>query len=143
MRKLPMALIGLFASATMMAIPAAAAPGDVMLSATLTGAAETPPASTDGTGMFMGRLNVGTGQLCYTLTSQNLPDLTMAHIHIGAAGVAGPPVVVLAPSVPSETCIAVAGDVAMKMVAAPGAYYVNVHTTAYPKGAISGQLTAQ
>src|SRR5579863_8253010 len=143
MHKLPMGLVALLAGATVMAVPAAAAPGDVMLSATLTGAAQTPAASADGTGMFMGRLNVGTGQLYYTLTSQNLPALTMAHIHIGAAGVAGPPVVVLAPSVPSETCMAVAKDVAMKIVASPGAYYVNIHNTAYPKGAIRGQLVAQ
>src|SRR5579863_3847260 len=143
MRKLPMMLVALLGSATLMAIPAAAAPGDVMLMATLNGAAETPPASGDGTGMFMGRLNVGAGQLCYTLTSQNLTALTMAHIHIGATGVAGPPVVVLAPSVPSETCIAVAPDVAAKIAANPGAYYVNIHNTAFPKGAVRGQIAVQ
>ena len=143
MRKLSTTLFTLLANATLMAIPAAAAPGDVMLSATLTGAAETPAASTDGAGMFMGRLNAGTGQLCYTLTSQKLMAVTMAHIHAGAAGVAGPPVVVLAPSVPSETCISVDKAVAQKLVATPGNYYVNLHNTAYPKGAIRGQLTAQ
>lgn len=143
MRKFPMILFAVVANAAVMAIPATAAPGDIMLSATLTGASETPPASTDGTGMFMGRLNTGTGQLCYTLTSQNLTALTMAHIHVGAAGVAGPPVVVLAPSVPSETCIAVDKAVAQKLIATPGNYYVNVHNTAYPKGAIRGQLAAQ
>ncbi len=143
MRKLTTTMLALLANAALGAIPAAAAPGDVMLSATLTGAAETPAASADATGMFMGRLNAGTGQLCYTLTSQNLTALTMAHIHVGAAGVAGPPVVVLAPSVPSETCIAVDKDVAQKLVATPGDYYVNVHNTAYPKGAIRGQLIPQ
>jgi hypothetical protein len=121
--------------------PAAAALGDTMLTAQLTGGAETPPAALDGTGMFMGRVNPASGQLCYTLASKGLDTLTVAHIHVGAIGVAGPPVVMLSPDVPSETCIAVDKDVAAKLVASPGDYYVNVHTAKYPKGAIRGQLT--
>lgn len=141
MRTSAIALLAILACAG--AIPAAAAPGDILLSATLSGAAETPPTSGDATGMFMGRLNPGAGQLCYTLTSQKLDALTMAHIHVGAEGVAGPPVVFLAPSVPTETCIAVDKDLAAKIVARPGDYYVNIHNTPYPKGAIRGQLAAQ
>ena len=142
MRKITALFVAL-ASAGLSAMPAAAAPGDIMLSASLNGASETPPTGVDATGMFMGRLNPGTGQLCYTLTSQKLTDLTMAHIHVGAAGVAGPPVVVLSPSVPTETCIPVDKDLAMKIAAKPSDYYVNVHNTPFPKGAIRGQLTAQ
>jgi len=141
MRNLPMALFAIMVSGCLAAIPAAAAPGDIMLSATLGTAAETPPTSGDATGMFMGRLNPASGQLCYTLTSQKLADLTMAHIHVGAAGVAGPPVVVLSPDVPTETCIPVDKDVAQKLAANPAGYYVNIHNTPYPKGAIRGQLT--
>jgi hypothetical protein len=141
MRKLTTTLFAVLAGAGLTALPAVAAPGDVMLSATLSGAAETPPTSGDATGMFMGRLNPGTGQLCYTLTSEKLSALTMAHIHVGAAGVAGPPVVVLAPSMTSETCIPVDKDLAMKIVAKPSDYYVNIHNTPFPKGAIRGQLT--
>lgn len=143
MRKLSTPLFMVLASFSVTAVPAIAAPGDVMLSATLSGASETPPASADATGMFMGRLSASTGQLCYTLTSEKLAALTMAHIHVGAAGVAGPPVVVLAPSVPSETCIPVDKDLAQKLTATPGDYYVNIHNAAYPKGAIRGQLSAQ
>jgi hypothetical protein len=143
MSKLTTTLFAVFAGAGLIAVPAFAAPGDVMLSATLNGAAETPPTTGNATGMFMGRLNAVSGQLCYTLTSENLPALTMAHIHVGALGVAGPPVVVLAPSVPSETCMAVDKDLAAKITATPGDYYVNVHNTPYPKGAIRGQLTQQ
>lgn len=139
MRSLTMGLFAVLAAAA--AVPAMAAPGDVMLSATLSTGAETPPTAGDATGMFMGRLNPDTAQLCYTLTSDKLTDLTMAHIHVGATGVAGPPVVVLAPSVPTETCMAVDQDTARKLVANPAAYYVNVHNAAYPKGAIRGQLS--
>jgi hypothetical protein len=143
MRKLPKSLLALLTSAAFAAGPAAAAPGDVMLSATLGGASETPPISGDATGMFMGRVNPGTGQLCYTLTSQKLADVTMAHIHAGAAGVAGPPVVMLSPKVPTETCIPVDKVLAGKLVAHPGDYYVNVHNAAFPKGAVRGQLVPQ
>ena len=123
--------------------PAAAAPQKatgVTLMASLSGSVEVPPGDADGTGSFKGRLNVGQGKLCYTLTSAKLGTLTMAHIHAGKAGVAGPPVVSLKPDAPSETCMDVAKDVAQKIVSAPDDYYVNVHTSDHPAGAIRGQL---
>ena len=128
------------AAATLAGASAMAAPGDIMFTAKLTGAAETPPAALNSTGLFQARLNPASGQLCYTLTSQNLDMLTMAHIHAGAVGVAGPPVVVLLASAPSETCMSVDKDVAAKLIANPADYYVNVHTSQFPKGAIRGQL---
>ena len=121
-----------------------AAPGKatgVKLMASLTGAAEAPtPGDPDGTGTFTGRLNVGQGQLCYTLTSAKLGTLTMAHIHAGKAGVAGPPVVTLKANAPSETCMVVDKATAQKLVSDPDDYYVNIHTSDHPGGAIRGQL---
>ncbi len=140
MRTLRTAAFALLAAPALAATPAAAAPGDTVFTAILGGAAETPPAALDGAGVFKGRVNADTGQLCYTLTSQNLDTLTMAHIHAGAVGVAGPPVVVLSPDVPTETCIAIDKYVAARLVASPGLYYVNIHTAKFPKGAIRGQL---
>jgi hypothetical protein len=142
MRKISIALFAAAVATTAVtAYPVAAAPGDIMLSANLAGGSETPPNDVGATGMFMARVNPASGQLCYTLTSQSLPALTMAHIHVGAMGVAGPPVVVLAPDVPKETCMAIDAALAAKLVATPGDYYVNIHTSTYPKGAIRGQLT--
>jgi len=113
----------------------------VHLMASLTGSAEVPgPGDADGTGTFTGRLNVGQGKLCYTLTSAKLGTLTMAHIHAGKAGVAGPPVVTLKASSPAQTCMAVDKDTAQKLVAMPGDFYVNIHTADLPNGAIRGQL---
>jgi len=113
----------------------------VTLMASLTGSAEVPgPGDADGTGTFAGRLNVGQGQLCYTLTSANLGTLTMAHIHAGKAGVAGPPVVTLRANSPGETCMDVDRDTAQKLVSMPDDYYVNIHTADRPAGAIRGQL---
>ena len=131
----------LLTTSALIGMPAAAAPGDTILIAVLSGSAETPPEAIDSTGTFHGRVNPASGQLCYTLTSRNLDALTMAHIHVGAIGVAGPPVVVLSSDAPTETCIPVDKAVAAKLVDSPGDYYVNIHTAKYPKGAIRGQLT--
>jgi len=63
------ATLGMIMSASL--IPAlsgaAAAPAKatgVKLMASLSGSVEVPPGDTDGTGSFMGRLNVGQGKLC-------------------------------------------------------------------------------
>ena len=119
---------------------ASAAPRETMLIAKLTGRAETPAAAVKGTGKFKGSVNLATGQLCYTLTSARLDTLTMAHIHAGAVGVAGPPVVTLSANVLTKACIPIDKDVAAKLVASPRDFSVNIHTTNYPQGAVRGQL---
>jgi len=67
---------------------------------------------------------------------------TMAHIHKGAAGVAGGVVVPLAPPTNgmSEGCAPLAADVLSAILATPSDYYVNIHTALFPKGALRGQL---
>jgi hypothetical protein len=67
-----------------------------------------------------------------------------AHIHVGAAGVAGPVVEPL-DLTGRESGLVAAGtatnpDLAAAILADPANYYVNVHTTACPDGAIRGQL---
>lgn len=110
------------------------------LAATLDGKSETPAADPDGTGAFKARLFIHDGKLCYTLTSANLATLTAAHIHVGAVGVAGDPVFTLIPNVPTETCLKIDTALATKIASDPAAYYVNIHTSEYPNGAIRGQL---
>jgi len=134
------AAFALLAASALAGTPVAAVPGEAILTATLSGSAETPPTGINATGNFTGRVTPN-GQLCYTLTSKTLDTLTMAHIHVGALGVAGPPVVVLTTDAPTETCMAIDKDVAAKLVASPNDYYVNIHTAKFPKGAIRGQLT--
>jgi len=117
----------------------------VRLSATLTGAAEVGPngqtgvGDPDGTGSFSGRLVPGQGQLCYTLTSANVTEVKMAHIHTGAAGTNGPPVVNLDITA-GEHCMTIDKAVATALVAKPADYYVNVHTADKMAGAVRGQL---
>jgi hypothetical protein len=65
----------------------------------------------------------------------------MAHIHTGAAGVDGAPVVKLdVDGLKSDLCVAAEPDALKPIVASPGDYYVNIHTVAFPKGALRGQL---
>jgi hypothetical protein len=113
------------------------------LTATLTGATEVPgPGDSDGAGNFSARVNPGQGQVCYTLTVSQIDIAAAAHIHKGAAGVAGPVVVTLdAPADgSSEACAAVTRDLAMALIQQPEDYYVNVHNLAFPRGAVRGQL---
>ena len=115
-------------------------PMGVRIMADLTGATEVPgPGDIDGRGHFMGTVTPGTGRLCYTLTSSMIGTRTMAHIHTGAAGVAGPPVVTLMANAPAQTCMTIARALAQNIVNRPGDYYVNIHTADSPAGAVRGQ----
>jgi hypothetical protein len=45
--------------------------------------------------------------------------------------------------VTENECLTPGADVVKPIVANPSAYYVNIHTAAYPKGALRGQLHKQ
>lgn len=127
--------------ATVMAVAPAYAADE--LKASLTGAAEVPgPGDEDGTGAATVTIDKEKGQVCYTLSVSGIDAATMAHIHDGAAGAAGPPVVTLdAPANgASEGCKAATPEVLDAIATAPQGYYVNVHNAAFPKGAVRGQL---
>ncbi len=125
--------------------------GGTELKATLTGANEVPgPGDPDGTGTASIRLLAGLGRLCYTLSVSNIVlPATGAHIHLGAAGVAGPVVVPLGNPTASSTsptiggssgCVNVSRTLVGQILANPAGYYVNVHNVVYPAGAVRGQL---
>jgi hypothetical protein len=135
-------LITLALATTAMATPALAA-DPVTMQTTMTGASEVPgPADPKGTGTATVTVDQAKGQVCYTLAVTGIGTPTMAHIHKGAVGVAGPPVVVLdAPaSGTSKGCKPATADVITALLATPADYYVNVHNATFPKGAIRGQL---
>ena len=113
------------------------------LIATLDGKAEVPgPGDANGNGEFSGWFDPAMGRICYTLGVGSLASPTMAHIHRGAAQVAGPPVVVLANPAQNiaDTCQPVAPELINEIVANPAGFYVNVHTKEHPGGAIRAQL---
>lgn len=118
----------------------------------LDGAQETQAADTDGRGTFG---YVGAEDtLCYILTARKIEPAAMAHIHTGAAGVAGPIAINLeAPTdglsfgcietVPDDTPNTPAVLLQSELdaiIANPAGFYVNVHNTPFPAGAIRGQL---
>jgi hypothetical protein len=115
------------------------------LTATLTGAAEVPgPGDPNGTGTATLKLNQGRGKVCFVLTASNITlPATGAHIHVGAAGVAGGIVVPLTPpdaSGISGGCVDAPRATIKAIKKNPSGYYVNVHTSDFPAGAIRGQL---
>jgi hypothetical protein len=114
-------------------------------SAALVGAQEVPgPGDPDGTGTVRLTADSATDTICYTLDVRGISRPTAAHVHKGALGVAGPPVLPLAPPVTgrSKECLDVDKALAAAIIANPAGYYVNVHTADHPKGAIRGQLAA-
>jgi hypothetical protein len=112
---------------------------------TLTGAAEVPgPGDPDGSGTASLTLNPGQGEVCFEITVEDitLPSIG-AHIHVGGSDVAGPVVVGLTPpdeSGSSSGCVTADRDLLIAILQNPENYYVNVHTTDFPAGAIRGQL---
>lgn len=114
--------------------------------AALAGDEEVPGPGFDTTGDALISTTDDPTVLCYELFEYGLDEPpAAAHIHAGAAGVAGPVVVPL--SVAVRTFGFFAGctfDVDPELVADiqanPRDYYVNVHTASFPDGAIRGQL---
>lgn len=107
----------------------------------LNGAAEVPgPGDADGLGF--GVITIDGTTLRYAVWTQNIAPATAAHIHTGAAGVAGPPLVTLDVNMLANGTATITADVASQIKANPSGYYVNVHTGDFANGAIRGQLAA-
>lgn len=119
--------------------------GGRRLTSELLGANEAPgPGDPDGSGYAEIILNQGQGTISYELTVENIAPATAAHIHFAPAGVAGPVVVALtAPTngMSSGVINNVDPDLIKAIRQNPGAYYVNVHNSEYPAGALRGQLS--
>lgn len=115
--------------------------------ATLMGSSETPPNASTATGSATFVYNPTTYMLTGTITFSGFTTATtVAHIHLGAVGVAGNPVFTIEASGPftspiSYTSPALTAANATDLFA--GNYYVNIHTVAFPNGEIRGQLLLQ
>jgi len=112
------------------------------------GTAEVPgPGDTDGTGVVFVSVDPASGNICYeeAVSGITLPA-SATHIHVNAAGLSGD-VVVPFPVAPDAngkasgcTTVTVAG-LAQAIATNPEGYYVNVHTSDFPSGAVRAQLS--
>lgn len=126
--------------------PALAQGGGRAFNIPLTGAAEVPgPGDLAGSGTAALRLDLAKSQICYELKVVDIPlPATGAHIHRGLATESGGVVVLLtAPGTTgtSSGCTAVTHELAQEILSNPAQFYVNVHTTDRPAGALRGQLS--
>ena len=110
--------------------------------APLNGGNERPRGDPDGTGMARVAINDDTNRICTDLEVRDIGNVTAAHIHRGATGVNGPPVVTLDPpdDDDSNDCDVASDALVAEILANPAGFYVNVHTADHPNGAIRGQL---
>ncbi|MEA3012104.1 MAG: hypothetical protein QOD42_649 [Sphingomonadales bacterium] len=111
---------------------------------TMNGIQEVPgPGDPDGSGTVEIRVEPAGGQVCWNLYARGIDPATAAHIHRGAAGVAGPPVLTLTtPDAAgrSQGCAVVDRRLAQELSMRAHDFYVNVHSAPHPAGAIRGQL---
>jgi hypothetical protein len=136
-------LVTAVAAMTLATTPLAAQVRGQRFAANLTGNAEVPgPGKLNASGSATVRVSPAERRVCYTVNFRNVPNATMAHIHSAARGVAGPPVVTLTRAGPRlfQGCTRVARALARDLVNSPRRFYVNVHSRAFPEGAIRGQL---
>jgi hypothetical protein len=111
------------------------------ISVKLTGAEETPPVKTTATGT--GTITINADKTVSGKIKTSGIQGTMAHIHTGAPGESGPPIITLTKdadggwSVPAG---AVLTDDQYAVFKA-GHLYVNVHSAEHVPGEIRGQLT--
>lgn len=127
-----------------------------LASGELSGDEEAPPVVTDTSGEFNMAYFSGVNRLEFSVTVVPTPTVpitvTAAHIHVGAPGVAGLVVRsitqgITLPKFVTETLSfsGVITDLTPAEVSAmlAGGYYVNVHTTVNPSGAVRGQIAME
>lgn len=113
----------------------------------MSGAQEAPgPGDPDGTGVAYFWLNQGQGTIDYEYSVENISTTyTGAHIHRAPAGSPGGVVVPL--TVPAGGSTSVSGtaivdpELIKEIRKNPEAFYVNIHNTDFPAGAVRGQLS--
>src|SRR5581483_3516165 len=108
----------------------------------MSGNVEVPKGAPSGSGTAA--VSISGTSVCWSfigLTGIDPP--TAAHIHKAAAGKSGPVVVPFGGAFKPSGCTTTTAAIAKSIVAAPGSFYVNVHTAKFPAGAVRAQLRAR
>ncbi len=111
-------------------------------SAALLGTNEVPAGDPDGFGTANIQISGTTVTYSIVVTNVTVPP-SMQHIHVGGSGVNGPVVINLPGPWVGNTLFGTTTttDVQASAIAAnPNGFYVNVHTTDFPGGAVRGQM---
>lgn len=118
---------------------------NLLFSAKLEGAQQTPPITTNAMGVGSFMLNNMRDELCINVAVNGLSGpISSAHIHEGAMGVNGGVLVDLSSGINgNQIMLTISGagltsDLISKMI--NGLTYINVHTAANPNGEIRGQI---
>jgi hypothetical protein len=97
----------------------------------------------DGTGTARITVNPGKNLVCFEITVANIDGAAAGHIHEAVAGQNGPIVVHLfgGGNTMLQGCATPTGTTAREILKDPSSYYVNIHNSTFPGGAIRGQLS--
>ncbi|UYZ62131.1 CHRD domain-containing protein [Hymenobacter weizhouensis] len=120
----------------------AAPTNTVQVTASLDGKQQVPANPSTATGTMTGTYDKTTRVLTYTVTYQGITP-TMGHFHQGAPGVNGNPIVTFPNVTTSPISSTATLDPADGASLLNGGLYVNLHTQAYPKGEIRGNVTVK
>ena len=103
-------------------------------------AEETPPVTSSATGT--GTIMIAADKSVSGTIKTTGIDGTVAHIHVGAPGVAGPPIITLTKGADGTWTVPAGSKLTDDQYASfkAGNLYVNVHSAAHPPGEIRAQL---
>ena len=108
----------------------------------LAGKSESPAGAPNGKGAAVIAIH-GSSTVCWRFAHlHGFTHATFAHLHIGARGRSGNVVVALStgPTLHHQGCVPAKPALIKKIEHNPGDYYVNIHSTKYPGGAVRAQL---
>src|SRR5580658_143981 len=134
----PTRLYALLAAATLAIASTCAMAQDVKVN--LTGAEETPPVTTTATGS--GTITIGADKSVSGSVKTTGLEGTVAHIHTGAMGQSGPPIITLTKGADNAWEVPAGSKLTDEQYAAfkAGNLYVNVHSAEHKAGEIRAQL---
>ncbi|GAC1581839.1 MAG: hypothetical protein NVS3B18_15350 [Candidatus Dormibacteria bacterium] len=108
----------------------------------MSGRAETPRGAPQGVGDAVIAIHSGS-VVCWRFAHlHGFVSATVAHIHAGRPGRAGPVLILLstAPALHHRGCTHASAAAVTAIERDPRGYYVNIHSARYPAGAVRAQL---